>query len=160
ASISTTRPLRARPGRHTSSATRRRRPRPTRSGRRWRPGCARDRADATACVVSCGVLDALRTRVDRGLLFARALRSAITFELVRPAQLAEFARNASRVPPGPHRVLLFHAAAHPDREALIEYAAAGVRRLTWSQLSATTNRLANALAARGVGGDSRVALML
>jgi fatty-acyl-CoA synthase len=107
------------------------------------------------------VLEALRSRVDRGLLFARALRSAVSFELVRPAQLAEFARNASRVPRGPHRVMLFHAAAHPDREALIEYGGNGaVRRMTWGQLSATTNRLANALAARGVGGDSRVALML
>jgi len=106
------------------------------------------------------VFDALRTRVDRSLLFARALRSAVSFELIRPAQIAEFVRSASRVPRGPHVALLFHAAAHPEREALIEYGAAGVRRMTWGELGAITNRLANALAARGVGGGSRVALML
>ncbi|MBC7975359.1 MAG: AMP-binding protein, partial [Myxococcales bacterium] len=37
---------------------------------------------------------------------------------------------------------------------------AAPRRLTWGELDATINRLANALIARGAGGGSRVALML
>jgi fatty-acyl-CoA synthase len=106
------------------------------------------------------VLEALRHRVDQGLLYARALRSSGAIELIRPAQLVEFVRSASRVSRGPHLAMMYHAAAHPDREALVEYAASGVRRLTWGELSAITNRLANALVARGAGGGSRVAIML
>src|SRR5262249_53111278 len=55
---------------------------------------------------------------------------------------------------------MFHAAAHPDKEAIIEYGPTGVRRLSWGELDATINRLAHALAARGVAGGKRVALML
>jgi fatty-acyl-CoA synthase len=106
------------------------------------------------------VLDALRTQFDRALLFARALRSAGAIELLRPAQLAEFVRGALQVRPGPHLAVMYRATAHPDREALVEYAAGGVRRLSWAELAATTHRLANALLARGVRGGSRVALML
>ena len=106
------------------------------------------------------MLQALRTRLDRARLFARALRQTGSVELVRPAQLVEFLRGAVRVPRGPHLAVMYHAAAHPDREALVEYAADGVRRMTWGELDATINRLANALFARGVTGGSRVALML
>ena len=55
---------------------------------------------------------------------------------------------------------MFHAAAHPDKEALVEYGERGVRRLTWGELDATINRLAHALVSRGVKGGSRIALML
>src|SRR5262245_24970367 len=55
---------------------------------------------------------------------------------------------------------MFHALAHPDREALVEYTPDGVRRMTRGELDATINRLANALATRGVAGGSRVAIML
>jgi fatty-acyl-CoA synthase len=106
------------------------------------------------------VLQALRTRLDRARLFTRALRQAHAVELVRPAQIIEFLRGAVRVPLGPHLAMMYHAAAHPDREALVEYAADGVRRMTWGELDATINRLANALFARGVAGGSRVAVML
>jgi fatty-acyl-CoA synthase len=106
------------------------------------------------------VIDALRTKLSHAVLYARALRSAGSVELVRPAQLVEFLRGVANVPLGPHVAVMYQAAAHPDREALIEYAEAGVRRMTWSELAATTNRLANALHARGAGGGSRVALML
>src|SRR6185369_13972323 len=63
---------------------------------------------------------------------------------------------------GPHLAVMFHAAAHPDREALVEYDTAdgSPRRMTWGELDATINRLANALIARGAGGGSRIALML
>ncbi|HEX7840741.1 MAG TPA: AMP-binding protein, partial [Kofleriaceae bacterium] len=101
----------------------------------------------------------LRTQIDRARLYARALRQTNVVELVRPAQLARFLRGALRVPFGPHLAVMYHAAAHPDREALVEYAADGVRRMTWGELEATINRLANALFARGVAGG-RVALML
>jgi fatty-acyl-CoA synthase len=105
-------------------------------------------------------MEALRTRIDRARLYTRALRSSHTVERVRPSQLFEFLRGAVRVPFGPHLVMMYHAAAHPDREALVEYTAGGVRRMTWGELDATINRLANALFARGVTGKSRVALML
>jgi fatty-acyl-CoA synthase len=105
------------------------------------------------------VLDVLRKRVEQALLYARVLRSTHVVQPVRPSSLIEFARGAVRAPFGPHLAVMFHAAAHPDREALVEYAAAGVKRLTWSELDATINRLANALLARGAAG-SRVALML
>jgi fatty-acyl-CoA synthase len=106
------------------------------------------------------VIDALRTRLSNAVLYARALRSTGSLELARPAQLVEFLRGAVKVPRGPHLAVMYHAAAHPDREALIEYAETGVRRMTWGELAATTNRLANALHARGISGGSRVALML
>jgi fatty-acyl-CoA synthase len=106
------------------------------------------------------VIDALRTRWSNAVLYARALRSTGSIELARPAQLVEFLRGAARVPRGPHLAVMYRAAAHPDREALVEYAETGVRRMTWGELAATTNRLANALHARGIAGGSRVALML
>ena len=106
------------------------------------------------------MLDALRTRLSHAALLARALRSTGSLELARPAQLVEFLRGATRVPLGPHLAVMYQAAAHPDREALIEYAADGVRRMTWGELAATTNRLANALHARGIAGGGRVAVML
>jgi len=94
------------------------------------------------------------------VLLTRALRSTGSLELIRPAQLLGFLRDARGVARGPHLAVMYRAAAHPDREALVEYGATGVRRMTWGELAATTNRLANALIARGVTGGSRVALML
>ena len=79
---------------------------------------------------------------------------------MRPERLLAFVRNARKLPRGPHLVVMFQAAAHPDREALVEYGLAGVKRLTWGELETTINRLANALRARGVVSGSRVALML
>ena len=95
-------------------------------------------------------------------LFAQAARSTNVVQPVRPSAIAEFVRGAARVPFGPHLAVMFHAAAHPDREALVEYDTAdgSPRRMTWGELDATINRLANALIARGAGGGSRVALML
>ena len=106
------------------------------------------------------VLDAIRRRIERARLFARAVRSTHVAQAVRPSAIAEFVRGARRVPLGPHLAVMFHAAAHPDREALVEYDPTGVRRMTWGELDATINRLANALVARGAGGGARVALML
>jgi len=79
---------------------------------------------------------------------------------VRPARLVEFARGASKLGVGVHLAVMFHAAANPDKEALVEYGATGVTRMTWGELDATINRLANALGSRGVSRGSRVALML
>src|SRR5262245_33663259 len=55
---------------------------------------------------------------------------------------------------------MFHAAAHPDKEAIVEYGEDGVRRMSWGELDAAINRLSHALAARGAGSGARVALML
>jgi fatty-acyl-CoA synthase len=105
------------------------------------------------------VLDQLLRRLDRARLFANVVRSTKIAQPVRPARLWEFARGALKLSLGPHLAVMFHAAAHPDREALVEYGASGVRRMSWGELDATINRLANALLARGAAGG-RVALML
>src|SRR4051812_45292725 len=107
------------------------------------------------------VLEALRKGVNRARLYAGVLRSTKVVQAVRPARLFEFARAASKSPFGPHLAVMWFAQVHPDKEALIEYGVTGgVTRLTWAQLDATINRLANALVARGAGGGSPVALML
>jgi fatty-acyl-CoA synthase len=105
------------------------------------------------------VFDALRKAAARARLFAGVVRSTGVVQPVRPAGLLGFARAARRTPFGPHLAVMFHARAQPDKEALVEYGDRGVTRLTWAELDATINRLANALLARGAGGR-RVALML
>jgi fatty-acyl-CoA synthase len=111
-------------------------------------------------VYGYSVLDLLRKSVARAQLYARVLRSTGVAHPVRPAGLMAFVNGARKVPRGVHLSLMFHAAAHPDKEALVEYAADRVIRFTWGELDATINRLANALLARGAGGGCRVATML
>jgi fatty-acyl-CoA synthase len=107
------------------------------------------------------VLDRFKSRLERGLFFAKVVRATKVAAPIGPARLIEFARSARQTKPGPHLAVMFHAAAHPDKEAIVEYGDAGVRRLTWGEFDATINRLAHALVARGVGGgNGRVALML
>ena len=106
------------------------------------------------------VLQALRNQAARARLLARAIRSTKLVRPVRPAGLVAFAKEAIAMPFGPHLAVMFHAATRPDQEALVEYSAAGVTRMTWRELDTAINRLANALLARGAGGGSRVALML
>jgi len=106
------------------------------------------------------VLERIRRRVDRARFFANVLRSTGLARPVRPGSLAQFVKAARQSAIGPHLAVMFHAAAHPDRDALIEYSEQGVKRLTWGEFDATINRLANALLARGVAGGGRVALML
>jgi fatty-acyl-CoA synthase len=111
------------------------------------------------------VLDRFKRRLDRGLFFAKVIRATKIARPIRPSKLVDFARSARQTKPGPHLAIMFHAAAHPDKEAIVEYGAAGSeatpRRLTWGEFDATINRLAHALAARGVTGrNNRVALML
>jgi fatty-acyl-CoA synthase len=88
------------------------------------------------------------------------LRASKVVQPIRPASFAQFVKSASQTKAGPHLAVMFHAAAHPDKEAIVEYAEHGVRRMSWGELDATINRLAHALVARGVRGGSRVALML
>ncbi len=105
-------------------------------------------------------LASLRSRLDRALFFASVLRASKVVQPIRPASLVQFVRGARQTKPGPHLAVMFHAAAHPDKEAIVEYGEHGVRRFTWGELDATINRLAHALVARGVRGGSRIALML
>lgn len=88
------------------------------------------------------------------------LRASRVAQPIRPLRFAQFVKDARKTRLGPHLAVMFHAAAHPDKEALVEYGEHGVRRLTWGEFDATINRLAHALADRGVRGGSRVALML
>jgi fatty-acyl-CoA synthase len=105
-------------------------------------------------------LDKLRARFDRARFFAAVVRASKVLQPIRPANLAQFVKGARQTKPGPHLALMFHAAAHPDKEAIIEYGEHGVRRMSWGELDATVNRLGHALVARGVRGGSRIALML
>jgi fatty-acyl-CoA synthase len=106
------------------------------------------------------VLEHVRRRLDRAMFFGKVLRASGALRPVAPTAVARFAQAARRTKLGPHLAPMFHAAAQPDREALVEYGPQGVRRLTWAELDGTINRLANALAARGAAAGSRVALML
>ncbi len=106
------------------------------------------------------MLERLRRRVDRAKFFAKVFRATGLARPVRPSSIAQFVNAARQSAIGPHLAVMFHAAAHPEREALIEYGEHGVKRLTWGEFDATINRLAHALIARGVGGGGRVALML
>ena len=94
------------------------------------------------------------------MFFGKVLRATRVASPVSPSRFIEFVKSARQTKPGPHLAPMFHAAAHPDKEALVEYGEHGVRRLTWGELDATINRLAHALVARGVRGGSRIALML
>lgn len=105
-------------------------------------------------------LGKLRSRLDRAVFFANVLRASKVVQPIRPSGIAHFVNSARSTKLGPHLAVMFHAAAHPDKEAIVEYDATGVRRLTWGELDATINRLAHALVARGVRGGGRVALML
>ena len=106
------------------------------------------------------MLNEIRRRVDRALFFGKVLRKSGVAAPVRPSRFMEFVKAARQTKPGPHLAPMFHAAAHPDKEALVEYGERGVRRLTWGELDATINRVAHALVTRGVTGGARVALML
>jgi fatty-acyl-CoA synthase len=106
------------------------------------------------------VLERLRSRLDRAIFFANVIRASKVVQPVRPSRVAQFVRDARQTRVGPHLAVMYHGAAHPDREAIVEYGDAGVRRLTWGELDALVNRLAHALVARGVRGGSRVAMML
>jgi fatty-acyl-CoA synthase len=90
----------------------------------------------------------------------KVLRAAGALRPVPPMGLARFVQAARRTRLGPHLAPMFQAAAHPGREALVEYGERGVRRMTWGELEEAINRLAGALAARGARSGSRVALML
>jgi fatty-acyl-CoA synthase len=106
------------------------------------------------------VLDRIRKRVHRAVFFASVLRSTQIVRPIRPSGLAQFVRGARQTTRGPHLAVMFHAAAHPNKEALVEYDEHGVRRMSWGEFDAAINRLAHALAARGAGAGARVALML
>ena len=106
------------------------------------------------------MLERLRSRLDRAVFFANVIRASKIVQPVRPSRIAQFVRDARQTRLGPHLAVMYHGAAHPDREAIVEYGEHGVRRLTWGELDALVNRLSNALIARGVKGGSRVALML
>jgi fatty-acyl-CoA synthase len=106
------------------------------------------------------VIDRLRQRLERARFFAGVLRATKVVAPIRPVRLAQFVKSARQTKLGPHVAVMFHAAAHPDKEAIVEYAEDGVTRMTWGELDATINRLANALVARGVTGGAPVALML
>ncbi len=106
------------------------------------------------------MLDRIKKRVDRALFFGKVLRASGVAAPVRPSKLAQFIKGARQTKLGPHIAVMFHAAAHPDKEARVEYGESGVRRLTWGELDATINRVAHALVARGVRGGGRVGLML
>ena len=82
------------------------------------------------------MLERLRRRVDRVKFFANVFRSTGLARPVRPASIAQFVNAARQSSIGPHLAVMFHAAAHPDRDALVEYGEHGVKRLTWGEFDA------------------------
>ena len=106
------------------------------------------------------MLERLRQGLERGVFFAKVLRATKVAAPVSPTSLANFLKTARQVKRGPHLAVMFHAAIHPDKEAVVEYSEHGVTRMSWGELDATINRLCNALHARGVTGGKRVAIML
>jgi fatty-acyl-CoA synthase len=105
-------------------------------------------------------MDLLKAGLDHARLAASLLRSTGVVRPMRPGQLARFVRAARNTKVGPHLAVMFHAATQPTKEAVVEYGATGVRRLTWEELDGTINRVGHALVDRGVGGGERVAVML
>ena len=107
-------------------------------------------------------LSKLRAGLDRAVFFVKTLRATEVIEPIRLARLVQLVRAARHTKLGPHLAVMFHAAAHPDKEAIVDEGEPGTvpRRLTWGQLDASINRLAHALVARGAGAGSRVAVML
>ncbi len=91
----------------------------------------------------------------------KVVRATGAVSLIGAGGLAKLVKSVARTTVGPHLAVMFHAAAHPDKEALVEYGVSGeVTRFTWSELDAMVNRLAHALVERGVRGGTRVAVML
>lgn len=87
---------------------------------------------------------------------ARALWQAELWKMVSLRGLREALPVILRGQLGPATVFRIHAAAFPDRPALIEEG----RFRSWSELNRRACRLANFLSGRGVGAGSRVALVL
>lgn len=106
------------------------------------------------------MIDRILGRVERAVFFGRVLRATGVGAPVRPSRIASFVKSARNTQLGPHLAVMLHAVTHPDKEAIVEYGADGVRRTTWGELDALVNRLAHALVARGVRGGGRVAVML
>ena len=106
------------------------------------------------------MLNKVRWLAGEAIVAAQVLRRTGVVHAMRPSALVQFARAAIETKFGPHLAVLYHAATQPDREAVVEYDKTGVRRLTWSELNATINRLCHALVARGIKGGDQVAVML
>jgi fatty-acyl-CoA synthase len=102
------------------------------------------------------VLDKLRTNVRRARLAASAISASGLVGAMRPTRFASFVAQIAGKPRNPSNILKLHALNTPDKPAIVE----GDRRVTWAELEQRVNRLATALAARGVRPGSRVALMM
>jgi fatty-acyl-CoA synthase len=98
----------------------------------------------------------LRERIADAAFRARVALSTKVLSNIRPSGVASFLRAARGTTLGPHLAVMFHAHTQPEKEAIIE----GDRRITWGEFDASINRLCHALAARGVRGGDRVAMML
>lgn len=106
------------------------------------------------------MLNKLRWLAEEAKVVAQVARRTGVVHAMRPRALMLFARAAIETKFGPHLAVLYHALTQPDREAVVEYDTAGVRRLTWGEFNATINRLCHALVARGIKGGDQVAVML
>jgi len=73
-----------------------------------------------------------------------------------PSGIAEFARGAINLRPGPHLALILHARNKPEKIAAVE----GTQRMSYRDLDRDVNRLGHAMVGRGITPSDRVALML
>ncbi len=107
------------------------------------------------------MIERLRQRARDAAFAARVVRRSGLAAAFRPTALPGFVRAARGSGFGPHLAIAFHAHNTPDKEAIVEPLPDGsTRRLSWRELDRAANQLGHVLAAGGVGGGDRVALML
>jgi fatty-acyl-CoA synthase len=104
------------------------------------------------------MFDTLRQRLRRSSITVDFLRTSGLLGAIGAPALAKHALGAFRRAGNQTGILRLHASNTPDRPAVIE--ALGGRQLTYRELDERVNRLATAMAARGIGRGSRVAIMM
>ena len=98
----------------------------------------------------------LREAARAGRTAATVVRDSGLLQALRLRGLYDFARGSRGASGGPSLVIRLHAANTPHKLALVD----GDVRLTYRDLDARINRLANALRELGVGPGARVGIMM
>ena len=102
------------------------------------------------------MLDKLRRRVERAAFFAKVVRATKVLSPVRPTRFAHFVKSARQTPVGPHLAVMFHAAAHPDKEALVF----PDERVTYRELADRAWSVGESLVALGVQPGEHVGVLM
>lgn len=92
----------------------------------------------------------------RAAFAVRVLERTGFLGALSPTGIAEFARGALDLRPGPHLALILHARNKPEKIAAVE----GRRRVSYGALDHEINQLGHALVEYGITVEDRIALML